>query len=188
MNSTQYLHNLRSAENEKRSLPGTAQLDKPVANSAPGSFSNRTKDAESVLKTEPFAEKPEPARSIDVRDYKKLESSEPKTACYVCGRTDHWFIEKYTNERRARSKDQQEARRVCRSCFNDAVKVEQMALVPLTGTVVVSHCSRLAVDVGKCSVCGLVKAEWIDREGGVLLCEHCYGRGVRENGRGVGAV
>ena len=86
MNSNQYLHNLRSAENEKRSLPGTAQLDKPVANSAPCSFSSRTKDAESVLKTEPVAEKPEPARSIDVRDYKKLESSEPKTACYVCGR------------------------------------------------------------------------------------------------------
>ena len=52
MNSTQYLHNLRSAENEKRSLPGTAQSGKRVANSAPGSFSSRTKDAESVLKTE----------------------------------------------------------------------------------------------------------------------------------------
>ena len=179
MNSTQYLHNLQSAENEKRSLPGTAQLGNPVANSAPGSFSSRTKDAESVLKTEPVAEKPEPARSIDVRDYKKLRSSEPKTACYVCGRKGSWFIGKYTNECRARSKDQQGARRVCRSCFNDAVKVEQMALVPLPGMVVVSRCERVTADVGKCSVCGLVRAEWIDREVGVKLCEHCYGRGVR---------
>ena len=56
-----------------------------------------------------------------------------------------------------------------------------MALVPLPGTVVVSRCERVTVDVGKCSVCGLVKAEWIDREAGVMLCEHCYGRGVREN-------
>ncbi|MDO9036131.1 MAG: hypothetical protein Q7U51_13150, partial [Methanoregula sp.] len=147
MNSSQYLHNLRSAENENRSLPGTAQLDKPVANSAPGSFSSRTKDAESVLKTDTVAEKPEPARSIDVRDYKKLDSSEPKTACYVCGRKGSWFIEKYTNERRARPKDQQNARRVCRSCFNDAVKVEQMALVPLPGTVDVSRCERVTADV-----------------------------------------
>ena len=54
------------------------------------------------------------------------------------------------------------------------------------GTVVVSRCDRLAVDVGKCSVCGLVKAEWIDREAGVLLCEHCYGRVMKENDRRVG--
>ena len=56
-NSTQCLHNSRSAENEKRSLPGTAQSGKRDANSAPGSFSTRTKDAESVLKTGPGAEK-----------------------------------------------------------------------------------------------------------------------------------
>jgi hypothetical protein len=185
MNSNHYLHNLRSAENENRSLPGTAQLSEPVANYAPGSFSSRTKDAESVLKTEPVAEKPEPARSIDVRDYKKLNSSEPKTACYVCGRKGTWFIEKYTNVRRPRSKDQQDARRVCRSGYNYAVKAEQMALVPLPGMVDVSRCERVTADVGKCSVCGLVKAEWIDREG-VMLCEHCYGRGMRKSEREAG--
>jgi hypothetical protein len=117
-----------------------------------------------VLETTPSAAKQE--HTIRAHDYKILNSSEPKTACYVCGRKGSWYIEKYTNERRARSKDKQEARRVCRSCFNDAVKFEQMAPVPLPGILVVSRCSRLAVDVGKCSVCGLVRAEWIDRDAG----------------------
>jgi len=41
---------------------------------------------------------------------------------------------------------------------------------------------------GEGSVCGLVRAEWIDREAGVKLCEWCYGREVREKARGVGVV
>ena len=188
MNSPQYLHNLRSAENEKRSLPGTAQSGKRDVNSAPGSFSTRTKDAESVLKTESGAEKPEPPRIIQAYDYKKLELPEPKTACYVCGKKGSWFIEKFTKERRARPKDQQDARRICRSCFKEAVKAEQMASVPLPGTVNVSQCTRVTADVGKCSVCGIAKAVWIDREAGVKLCEHCYGRGAREDARAAGVV
>jgi len=44
---------------------------------------------------------------------------------------------------------------------------------------------RVTSDVGKCSVCGMVRADWIDRDAGVKLCEHCYGRGMRENGRGT---
>jgi hypothetical protein len=188
MNFPQYLHKVRSAENEKRSLPGSAQSGKPDAKSAPGSFSRRTKDAESVLKTGPGAEKPEPTRSILARDYKKLEPPEPKTACYVCGKKGSWFIEKFTKERRARPKDLQDARRVCRSCYNDAVKAEQMASVPLPGIVDVSRCTRVTADVGKCSVCGIAKAVWIDREAGVKLCEHCYGRGLRESAQEAGLV
>jgi len=33
-----------------------------------------------------------------------------------------------------------------------------------------------------------VRAEWIDREAGVKLCEWCYGRGMRENALGAGVV
>jgi len=182
-NSAQCLHNPRSAENEKRSPPGTARSGEKDANSAPGSFSTRTKDAESVLKTEPGVERPDQPRTIRARDYKKLETPESKTACYVCGKKGSWYVEKYTAERRARPKDRQEAQRICRSCFNEAVKAEQTASVPLPGTVDVSRCSRVTADVGKCSVCGIAKAVWIDHEAGVKLCEHCYGRGVREDAR-----
>jgi len=55
-------------------------------------------------------------RTLRANDYKKLESSEPKTAFYVCGRKGTWFIEKFANERSARLKDQQDAWRVCHSC------------------------------------------------------------------------
>ena len=188
MNSTQCLHNSRSAENEKRSPPGTVQSGKRDANLAPGSFSTRTKDAESVLKTGSGAERPDQPRPIRARDYKKLEPPESKTPCYACGRKGSWYVEKFTSERRARPKDRQEARRICRSCFNEAVKAEQTASVPLPGTVDVSRCSRVTADVGKCSVCGIAKAVWIDREAGVKLCEHCYGRGVREDAREAGLV
>ena len=33
-----------------------------------------------------------------------------------------------------------------------------------------------------------LKAVWLDREAGVKLCEHCYGRGVREDAREDGLV
>ena len=97
-------------------------------------------------------------------------------------------MEKYTAERRARPKDQQVARRLCRSCYNEAVKEEQMASVPLPGTVDVSRCTRVTADVGKCSVCGIAKAVWLDREAGVKLCEHCYVRDVRKDAREAGLV
>ena len=181
---TRCLHDSGNAANEDRSPPGAAQSPDIASQRVLIGCSICCKAAEKVLETTPSAAKQN--TTIRAHDYKILNSSEPKTACYVCGRKGSRFIEKYTNERRARSKDQQGARRVCRSCFNDAVKVEQMALVPLPGTVVVSRCERVMADVGKCSVCGLVRAEWIDREVGVNLCEHCYGRGVRENVRVAG--
>jgi hypothetical protein len=63
-----------------------------------------------------------------------------------------------------------------------------MASVPLPGTIDVLRFNRVTADMGKCSVCGLVRAGWIDREAGVKLCEWCYGRGVRENAREAGVV
>ncbi len=186
--SAQYLHNSRSAENENRSPPGTAQSGKSDTNSAPVSFSSCTKDAENVLKTESGAERPDQPRPINAKDYKKLEVPESKTPCWSCGKKGSRFVEKYTAERRARPKDQQQARRICRSCYNEAVKAEQTASVPLPGAVEISRCSRVTADIGKCSVCGVAKAVWLDREAGVKLCEHCYGRGLRKEAEEAGVV
>jgi hypothetical protein len=188
MNSAQCLHNSRSAENEKRSPPGTARSGKSTVNQAPGSISSRTKDAENVLKTEPCAEKPDRPRRVRARDYKKLEPPEPKTPCWSCGKKGSWYVEKYTAERRARPKDQQQARRICRSCYNEAVKAEQTASVPLPGAIEISRCSRVTSDIGKCSICGVAKAVWLDREAGVKLCEHCYGRGLRKEAEESGII
>jgi len=188
INNCQCLHNSRSAENENRSPPGTAQSGKRNADSPPVSFSTCTKDAENVLKTEPCAENKGPHRPVRAKDYKKLEVPEPKTPCWSCGKKGSRYVEKYTAERRGRPKDQQEARRMCRSCYNEAVKAEQTASVPLPGAVEISRCSRVTADIGKCSVCGIAKAVWIDRETGVKLCEHCYGRGLRKEAEESGVV
>ena len=97
-------------------------------------------------------------------------------------------MEKLTPYRNSRPREQQDARRICKACYKEAVRAEQMASVPLPGTFDISRCERVTAEVGKCSVCGLVKAEWIDRLADVKLCEHCYTRGARENARGVGVV
>jgi hypothetical protein len=122
--------------------------------------------------------------TIRARDYKPLEPPELNTACYTCGKKGSWYVEKLTAERRSRTKDQQDARRICKACYKEAVRAEQMASVPLPGTIDVSRCTRVTADMGKCSVCGMERSGWIDRETGVKLCEHCYGREVRENARG----
>ena len=180
------LHDSEIAVNKKRSLPGPPQNGNPAPQTPPVSYSNCCKTAvQSPDLPPPAVNKVRPIRA---RDYKKLEIPEPKTPCWSCGKKGSWYVEKLTAERRARPKDQQTARRICRSCFNEAVKAEQTASVPLPGTVDVSRCSRVTADVGKCSVCGIAKAVWIDREAGVKLCEHCYGRGVREDAREAGVV
>jgi len=97
-------------------------------------------------------------------------------------------VEELTAERKARTKKHQDARRICTACYKEAVRAEKMASVPLPGTIDVSRCIRATVGIGKCSVCGIVKAAWIDREAGVKLCEHCYGRELRENVRETGLV
>jgi hypothetical protein len=127
----------------------------------------------------PCAATPGPPRAIRAKDYKPLEIPEPQTACYACGKKGSWYVEKFTAERRARPRGQQDARRICRSCFKEQVKTEQEASIPLPGTFDMARCERVTAGVGKCSICGLERAAWIDRQAGVKLCEHCYGREVR---------
>jgi len=184
--TTQCVHNSPIAANENRSSPKAAGSENILPQHFPIDCCNCSKPAANVQQTTAPAAKQELV--IKACDYKKLEPPEPKTVCYACGKKGSWFIEKFTKERRARPKDQQDARRVCRSCYTEAVKAEQMAAVPLPGTVNVSRCSRVTAYVGKCSVCGIAKAVWIDREAGVKLCEHCYGRGLRVSVQEAGVV
>jgi len=185
---TQCVHNSEIAVNKKRSSQISAQSDNKIPDRAPMTYSTCCKTAETSPDSTPPAVNKDLPRSIRAGDYKKLEIPEPKTPCWSCGKKGSRYIEKYTKERRARPRDQQEARRICRSCFNEAVKTELTASVPLPGTVDVTRCTRITSDIGKCSVCGIAKAVWLDREAGVKLCEHCYGRGVREDAREAGLV
>jgi hypothetical protein len=188
LQNTQCLHDSQSAANEKISPQISAQSGDQISERAPMSYNTCSKSLEIRPDPQHPVVNKNQNRTIKAGDYKKLEIPEPKTPCWSCGKKGSRYIEKYTKERRARPKDQQEARRICRSCFNEAMKAEQMASVPLPGAVDVSRCTRVTADVGKCSVCGIAKAVWIDREAGVKLCEHCYGRGVREDAREAGLV
>jgi hypothetical protein len=188
LQSTQCLHDSQFAVNEKRSPQIASQSGDKISERASMSYNTRSKSLEMRSDSQPPVVNKDQPRSIKAGDYKKLEIPEPKTPCWSCGKKGSRYVEKYTKERRARPKDRQEARRICRSCFNEAVKTEQTASIPLPGTMDISRCTRVTADIGKCSVCGIAKAVWIDREAGVKLCEHCYGRGVREDARGTGLV
>jgi hypothetical protein len=157
-----------AANNDRKPQDFTGSPKK--RNTEPGSLAA---DAANVQQS---AEKKHPLRSIRAKDYKKLDIPEPATACFVCGKKGAWFVEKFTKERRDRPKDQQDARRLCRSCYAAAVKAEQDAAVPLPGTVDISGMKRVMADLGKCPVCGVAKVEWIDEEAGVMLCGRCYAR------------
>jgi hypothetical protein len=184
--TTQCHHNSQNAANEDRKPPGVSRSSDTASQCVPVVSSTCCKQAEKVQQTMPSAAMR--GRVIRARDYKSLELPEPRSVCSVCGKKGAWYVEKFTAERRARPKDQQDPRRVCQLCYNAAVKAEQEASVPLPGTFEISRCERVTAGVGKCSVCGLVKAEWIDRQADVKLCEHCYRRGVREDAREAGVV
>jgi len=187
-NVNQCLHDSEIAVNKNRSLPGAAQTANLGPQPPPDSYSTCCKTAEMSPDPDPPAVNKDRVRPIRAKDYKKLEVPEPKTPCWSCGKKGSRYVEKYTAERRARPKEQQQARRICRTCYNEAVKAEQTASVPLPGAVEISRCSRLTADIGKCSICGVAKAVWLDRETGVKLCEHCYGRGLRKEAEESGVV
>ena len=88
-----------------------------------------------------------PPRTIRAKNYKPLEIPEPPTACFVCGKRGAWYVEKLTAERRARPKDQQDARRVCRSCYKAVVKNEQS-----TPRIIQGNRPRAGETVSRCTL------------------------------------
>ncbi len=115
-------------------------------------------------------------RSINATDYKKLELPEGSTVCYSCGKKGAWYVEKVTAERKARPKDQQEARRICKVCYLAAVQKKRAESPPLPGTIPLASMQRIISSVGRCTVCNLAPAVYLDRGTGVQLCEACYSR------------
>jgi len=105
-----------------------------------------------------------------------------RTACYVCGRTWSDYVEKLTEERRHR--EDKTARRICKGCFQSAKRKAQKAAVFLPGTFDVTRAERLTTGIGRCTVCNLDRAAYLDRAAGTALCEYCYHRAMQAQGRG----
>jgi hypothetical protein len=124
----------------------------------------------------PATGNPTERRTIRATDYKKLEFPESRTICYSCGRRSAWYVEKLTPGRKARKNDQQDARRICKACFNAAVQRKRTESPPLPGTIPLASLHRITNSIGRCSVCNLAPAVYLDRETDVRLCEACYTR------------
>ena len=115
-------------------------------------------------------------RSIRAADYKKLEIPEGRSVCYCCGGKGAWYVEKLTAARKARPKDQQDARRICKVCYLEAARKFRAGTPPLPGIISLASMERVSSSVGRCSVCDLAPAVYLDRGTGVRLCEACYSR------------
>ena len=120
---------------------------------------------------------------ITAKDYKPLDVPE-HTPCFVC--SDPWshHIEKLTESRKARPKDQQQARRICKTCYKTAKLKAQRAARVLPGAFTVSRLERLKSTIGRCTICELDTAVYIDRSTGTKICEFCYQRAIRPGDHG----
>ncbi len=131
----------------QKSIPDeTPAIDKKPAQDAPLPLQQITSTAEicrSVLKSSdgPPPRAPTPAASdppprIDVHDYKPLDHPEKKP-CYVCGSPWSYYLEKLTENQRQR-KDQ-DARTVCKVCYNTVKRYAQDHATILPGTFDISR-------------------------------------------------
>lgn len=117
---------------------------------------------------------------IAAQDYKILDRPEYHTICRVCGRKGTDYIEKLTAERKARP--DKVAYRICRKCYQAAVRIGQASAPPLHGTIVLSRMVRITKDIGRCSVCNLGPAIFTDKEAGTKICQQCYDRETKAAG------
>ena len=171
---------LRNIEPEGTQPPITSR--KPARHSAGNDLSVAGQE------TQPVAGIPTERRSITATDYKKLEIPEGRTLCYCCGRKGAWYVEKLTAGRKARPKNEQDARRVCKFCYNAAVQKKRTESPPLPGTISLTSMQRISSSVGRCSVCELAPAVYLDRETGVRLCEPCYSREAMQQTQRLASV
>ncbi len=108
-------------------------------------------------------------------DFKKLDIIMRGT-CDVCRAKKYLFyIEKLT-ERRKKLPPTDKPYYLCKECYQEAVQRERASAPSLPRLIDVNTLEQVTVDIGRCSLCGLEKAEWIDRGSGVAVCEGCWGR------------
>ncbi|MCX6699469.1 MAG: hypothetical protein NTV68_06015, partial [Methanomicrobiales archaeon] len=119
-------------------------------------------------------------------DYKALDHAEYRTHCHVCGKKGVDYIEKLTEERKAR-KDKN-AYRICKVCHLGTVRQEQSAIPLLAGAIVASRMVPTTKKLGRCSLCNLETVKWIDPGSPTHLCDFCHDRAARVESAGEQAT
>ena len=66
----------------------------------------------------------------------------------------------------------------------DASQFADFAAVFLPGTFDVTRAERVTAGIGRCTVCDLDRAAYLDRATGTALCEYCYQRAMQAQGHG----
>jgi len=123
---------------------------------------------------------------VSFLDFKPLDYSDRHLKCALCGRRSAEYIEKVTPTRSAR-KDKT-AIRICKKCFEAAKRREQPKAPPLPGIIVIGRMVRISKDIGRCSVCDMGKAIFLDTKAQLHLCQQCYDREAQARGSVKGGV
>ena len=125
-----------------------------------------------------------PYPPIMAKDYKPLEVPD-HTYCRLCGNPWTHYVEKLTEERKRRPKDQWKPYQICKYCYARAKEQAQKAATILPGTCDPARMERLTSPFSKCTICEIDPAVYIDRNTGTKLCETCYNRitGSPEHGQ-----
>ncbi|MFA5296305.1 MAG: hypothetical protein WC382_12435 [Methanoregulaceae archaeon] len=178
---SQCLHDPKNAATEDQNPANAARSGNSSSQCVPIVSSTCCKTGENVLENRLPAAKD--TWTIHAQDYKPLDIPE-HTPCFVCGAPWSHHIEKLTGSRKARQKDQQQARRICKACYRTAKVKAQMAAQVLPGAFVVSRLERLKFPVGRCTVCELDTAVYIDRSTDAKICEFCYQRAIQPRDHG----
>ncbi|OPY46752.1 MAG: hypothetical protein A4E42_00405 [Methanoregulaceae archaeon PtaU1.Bin222] len=165
------------------SIPShSAPIDEPATEYSPLSFPQSFPQGQKAGNMQQSAEGPGTSVSrIRAVDYKPLDIPE-KAPCFLCGRAWSHYVEKLTKERRLRP--DKTARRICKPCYQDAKRQAQQEAVILPGIIDLTRLEPLKSSVGRCSVCNLDRAAYIDRSTGTSLCESCYRRVAGDQGCG----
>ncbi len=190
-----------SVHNRERKIPDTEQQERenisaevPVCDStfsatgisnpvnAPGIAEPSPHDGDRAGGTSPPDSAPStlppgkrPGKPLKVQNFKKLDIIK-KDLCVSYGRKTYLsYIEKLTDRRR-KLPATDEPWYLCKECYQEMVRRERSSAPPLPGLIDVDRLERVTVDIGRCTVCGLEKAVWRDKERGVAVCEGCWGR------------
>ncbi|MCX6692953.1 MAG: hypothetical protein NT074_00105 [Methanomicrobiales archaeon] len=112
--------------------------------------------------------------SFNPHDFKKLDFPDPHP-CSKCGRKkDSWYIENLTPRRK--KQPSLDPWYLCQKCYQHAVKRHQESCVPLPGTISLAALEPVRTEHGRCTICNLVRATWIDRSRHLKVCDQCYQR------------
>jgi len=98
-------------------------------------------------------------------------------ACAICGKS-------WTDYAERKKPGGTPPRHLCRTCYLGIKRRAQKTATILPGTFDVSRAERVMASIGRCTICNLDRAAYLDRSTGTRLCEYCYQRAMQAQGHG----